>query len=167
LATGKEMTAGARALAQLRLEAPAFVFAGDHFTVRDWSEQHTLAGAIVLDPDANRKAFRTPAYQKWLGRLAESTGDVDRFVAASVARDGAARQSRLLLKADFSAAEIEQAAARLVAAGALVRVGDFVCDAARWQMLSRHAIEAIDAAHRAHPEHAGFPLADLRATLEA
>ena len=61
LATGKELAVGGRVLAQLRLEAPAFVFAGDHFTVRDWSEQHTLAGAIVLDPDGHRKAFRTPA----------------------------------------------------------------------------------------------------------
>ena len=69
-ASGKELAVGGRALAQLRLEAPAFVFAGDHFTVRDWSEQHTLAGAIVLDPDASRKAFRTPAHQQWLGRLA-------------------------------------------------------------------------------------------------
>ena len=49
LATGKELAVGGRVLAQLRLEAPAFVFAGDRFTVRDWSEQHTLAGAIVLD----------------------------------------------------------------------------------------------------------------------
>ena len=57
---------GTRAVAQLRLEAPAFVFAGDHFTVRDWSEQHTLAGALVLDPDATRKAFRSKARQSWL-----------------------------------------------------------------------------------------------------
>ena len=74
---GKELAVGGRAIAQLRLEAPAFVFAGDHFTVRDWSEQHTLAGAIVLDPDAIRKAFRTPARQQWLGRLADSIDDVD------------------------------------------------------------------------------------------
>src|SRR5439155_20905881 len=107
LAMGKEMTVGARVLAQLRLEAPAFVFAGDHFTVRDWSEQHTLAGAIVLDPDANRKAFLTPAYQQWLGRLAESVEDVDRFVASYLTRDGAARPSQLLLKSNFSATEIE------------------------------------------------------------
>ena len=163
LAAGKELAVGARALAQLRLEAPAFVFAGDHFTVRDWSEQHTLAGAIVLDPDASRKAFRTPTYQQWLGRLAKSIEDVDQFVASYVARDGAARRSQFLLKSNFSATEIERAMARLVAAGELVVVGDFVCDAAKWKSLGRQAAEAIDAAHRAHPEHLGFALADLRA----
>ena len=35
--------------------------------------------------------------------------------------------------------------ARLVAAGALVRVGDIVCDAATWQATERKATEAIDA----------------------
>ena len=167
-AAGKELAVGARALAQLRLEAPAFVFAGDRFTVRDWSEQHTLAGAIVLEPDGNRKAFRTREYQQWLIRLSESIEDEDiaRFVGAYVARDGAARRSQLLLKANSSVADIDNALARLVATGALVRVGDIVCDAARWQATERKAIEAIDAAHRAHPERLGFPLAELRTVLE-
>ena len=58
LGSGKELQVGGRDLAQLRLEAPVFLFAGDHLTVRDWSEQQTLAGAVVLDPDAPRRAFR-------------------------------------------------------------------------------------------------------------
>ena len=163
---GKELAVGARALAQLRLEAPAFVFAGDHFTVRDWSEQHTLAGAIVLAPDGNRKAFRTRTYQQWLTRLSESIEDVDRFIAAYLSRDGAVRRPQLLLKSNFSATDIDDAIARLAAAGALIRVGDVVCDAATWQATASKATEAIDAAHRAHPEHLGLPLADLRTVLE-
>jgi selenocysteine-specific elongation factor len=165
-AAARQLAVGAQALAQLRLEAPAFVFPGDHFTVRDWSEQHTLAGAIVLQPDGSRKAFRTRAYQQWLSGLSASIEDVDRFVAAYVARDGAVRRAHLLLKSNSSAADTDNAIARLVAAGALVRVGDGVCDAAKWQATSRQAAEAIDAAHRAHPENLGLPLADLRTALE-
>jgi selenocysteine-specific elongation factor len=163
---GKELAVGARSLAQLRLEAPAFVFAGDRFTVRDWSEQHTLAGGIVLEPAASRKAFRTRAYQQWLSGLSKSIEDVDQFVASYVSRDGAVRRSQLLLKSNSSAAAIDSAIARLVASGALVVAGDFVCDAAKWQAILRRAAEAIDAAHRAHPEHLGLPLADLRTALE-
>ena len=167
LGTGKELAAGARVLAQLRLEAPAFVFAGDRFTVRDWPEQHTLAGAIVLDPDGSRKVFRTRAYQQGLGRLSESMEDVDQYVASSVARGGAERRSQLLLKSNFSAVDVDNAIMRLVAAGALVPVGDFVCDAAKWEAIGRKATDAIDAAHRTHPEHLGLPLANLRTVLEA
>src|SRR6187549_1115791 len=59
LAGAKELPVGERRLAQLRLEAPVFLCAGDHLTIRDWSEQQTLAGAVVLDPDASRRSFRT------------------------------------------------------------------------------------------------------------
>ena len=89
-------------LAQLRLEAPVFLFAGDHLTVRDWSEQQTLAGAIVLDPDATRRAFRHSERQAWLERVAGSLGRPRAFVAAYVARDIAVRPSRAFVKTRFS-----------------------------------------------------------------
>ncbi|HEY9462626.1 MAG TPA: selenocysteine-specific translation elongation factor, partial [Vicinamibacterales bacterium] len=68
LGAGKELTPGERQLAQLRLESPVFLVAGDYLTLRDWSEQQTLAGAIVLDPDATRRAFRSTDRQQWLTR---------------------------------------------------------------------------------------------------
>ena len=70
LGSGKELAAGGRELAQLRLEAPAFVFAGDHLTVRDWSEQQTLAGAVVLDPDAHAEGIsqQRRGRRGWSGR---------------------------------------------------------------------------------------------------
>src|SRR5688572_24214306 len=71
LGAGKELAVGQRQLAQLRLEAPVFLCAGDHLTLRDWSEQQTLAGAVVLDPDATRRAFRAANRQQWLARVAD------------------------------------------------------------------------------------------------
>ena len=59
LSSGKELGPGSQVIAQLRLETPVFLFAGDRLAIRDWSEQHTLAGAVVLDPNGTRKAFRT------------------------------------------------------------------------------------------------------------
>ena len=106
LGSGRELAAGTRAVAELRLEAPAFVFTGDHFTVRDWSEQHTLAGALVLDPDATRKAFRSKARQSWLEQAAAAIEDPARFLVAYIAHHGAARRSHLLLKSRFSSEDL-------------------------------------------------------------
>jgi selenocysteine-specific elongation factor len=161
----KDLSAGERAVAQLRLEAPAFAFACDRFIVRDWAERNTLGGAIVLDPDGNRKLFRTELRVKFLGERAQSPMDVSRFVASQAAYDGATRKSRLLLKSRFSIGEISAAVSRLAAAGSVVLAGDFVVDAVRWQALGRRANDAIDARHRAHPEQSGLPLTDLRAAL--
>jgi selenocysteine-specific elongation factor len=166
LATEKELPAGGRALAQLRLEAPAFVFAGDRFTVRDWSEQHTLAGAIVLDPDAARTGFRNIPRQEDLRHLAESVEDTDRFVVSYVARHGVARRSQVLLKSNFGAGDIEGAIGRLVSAGVLAQAGDLVCDANKWRALVDKATQVVEAGHKAHPEAPGLPLVDLRAALD-
>jgi len=166
LGSGKELAAGGRAVAELRLEGPAFVFAGDHFTVRDWSEQHTLAGAVVLDPDAARKGFRSKERLSWLERAAAAVEDPARFLQAYVAYAGAIRGSQLLCKSRFSDEDLGAALDRLVSDGALVAAGDVIADAAPWQAARRKAAEVVDATHRAHPEQRGVPLTDLRRALE-
>jgi selenocysteine-specific elongation factor len=161
----RTLAAGQRAVAQLRLEAPAFVFAGDRFILRDWAERLTLGGGIVLDPDGNRKAFRTAPRIEFLASRAASPEDVASFVASQVAYDGATRASQLLRRSRFSSAAISAAAAKLVADGAVVAAGDLIVHAASWQALRRRATDTIDACHRAHPEESGLPLNDLRAAL--
>jgi selenocysteine-specific elongation factor len=165
LASGKELTAGMRAVAELRLEGLAFVFAGDRFTIRDWSEQHTLAGGIVLDPDASRKAFRGKERLSWLQRVAEAIDDPARLLAAHVAYAGAIRRPLLLLKSRFSHEDLAGARDRLVEKGTLVAVGDVIVDAAAWRAAVQKAAGIVDAAHHAHPEYRGLPLTDLRRGL--
>ena len=158
---------GESALAQLRLEAPSFVFAGDRFIVRDWAEQNTLAGGVVLDPDASRHSLRSEVQLQFLRERAQSPGEVVQFAASEVARDGAARRSQLLVKSRFSAAAISGAISQLTEEGRIVCIADVVFDSAKLQAARRSAAEAIDARHRAHPEQAGLSLADLRAVFQA
>ena len=113
----KELTSGEQALAQLRLEASVFVFAGDRFVLRDSAGQNTLAGGVVLDPDPSRKLFRSEARLSFLRQRAESPCEALSFVASQIARDRAVRRSQLLLKSKFSAADISNAVSRLAAEG--------------------------------------------------
>ena len=166
LGSGKELQVGGRELAQLRLEAPVFLCAGDHLTVRDWSEQQTLAGAVVLDPDATRRAFRHAARLAWLERVAGALDDPAQFVAAYVARDMAVRRSRAFVKTRFGQEEIDAAAGQLIHAGTVVAAGDVLVDAATWTRAVERAAELIDEAHRANPERLGLPLTDLRNSLK-
>jgi len=163
----KELAPGEQALAQLKLEARAFVFAGDRFVLRDSAGQNTLAGGVVLDPDPSRKLFRSETRLGFLRQRAESRDEALPFVASQISRDLAVRRSELLLKSNFSAADISHAVSRLDAEEKLVLRGDFAVDAARWQLLLRNAANAIEARHRAHPEQAGLPLSDLRVHLQA
>ena len=162
----KELAPGEQALAQLRLEANLFIFAGDRFVLRDSAGQDTLAGGVVLDPDPSGKLFRNEARLSFLRQRAESPREALPFVASQIARDLAVRRSQLLLKSKFSAADISNAILRLAAEGTLILAGDFAVDTARWQLLRQRMTDAIDVRHRMHPEQAGLSLSDLRTNLE-
>jgi selenocysteine-specific elongation factor len=164
---GKDLAPGMHALAQLRFERPSFVFAGDRFIVRDWAEQYTLAGGIVLDPDASRKLFRNEAQLRFLSERGQSSDDVSRFVASQVMRDGAARRSQLLLKSRFSAGATSDAVTRAAVEGKILIRGEYAFDSAKFQAWRGHASDAIDEHHRAHPEQLGMSLTDLRRILKA
>ena len=57
---------GGSVIAQLRFESPVFVLADERFILRDWAEQTTLAGGIVLDADPVRQAFRKESQRRFL-----------------------------------------------------------------------------------------------------
>lgn len=165
--TEKTLQPGVSALAQFRLESPVFLLAGDRFVVRDWPEQNTLAGGVVLDPDASRKWFRAPERLRFLHRRAESPDDAAAFVASQLARQGAAPRSRILVKARFSAEEIAGAISQLVGEGHAALAGEFVVDGGKWLALRERAEAAVNDWHHLHSEQAGMPLTGLRAALQA
>ncbi len=156
---------GGQAVARLRCDRPVFVFAGDRFIVRDGSGRGTLAGGVVLDPDAPRRSFRRGAQRRFLERRAAAPADPAEAVAARLERDHAVPRASLLHKSTFSTAEIDAATRRLLSAATALPAGDLLVDAAWWQALRQRAANLIDASHREHPERIGPKLAELRAAL--
>lgn len=163
----KTLSPGERVLAQVRFESPVFALAGDRFIVRDWPEQATLAGGVVLCADAQRRQFRRQENRLFLQACAQSPDQASVFVQSQLARDGTAVQNNLLIQSRFSQSEIVDAATLLIADKKAVVAGKLIADAPWWQMLRQSAIEVIEAAHRRHPEHPGLPLNELRAKLKA
>lgn len=156
---------GERRLAELRLESTVLAFAGDRFIVRDWSEQQTLAGGVVLDPEASRRGFRTPQRQEFLQFRADHPSDAATFISTELARDGAAERASLLLKSRFDRSEIDRAIESLANAHRLIARANWIADAAWWNSLREKTIEAIDAEHRLHPQEVGLRLTELRKLL--
>jgi selenocysteine-specific elongation factor len=166
LSARKELAPGERTLAQLKLEASVFAFAGDRFIFRDSSGQNTAAGGVVLDADPVRKSLRSEARLRFLRERAEAPGDATSFVVSQVGRDRAVRQPQLLVKSNFSAQVISSTVSSLTAEKNLVLAGEFAVDAAWWKSLYRRGADSIDANHRAHPEQSGLSLSDLRTSLD-
>lgn len=162
----KELAPGESAVAEVRFESPAYVFANDRFILRDWPEQFTLAGGLVLDPEANRRRFRGEKQQAYLTARAAQPADLSATLLALLQRSGLTDRRSLLLKSPFAAAHVAAAVDELVRAGKVFAAGELVGAATLWQELKDRAAKVVDAHHRAHPEQLTCPLNDVRAALE-
>jgi selenocysteine-specific elongation factor len=149
LAPGKER------IAHLKLAAPILAFMGDRFVVRDSSEQHTIAGGIVLDADGDKESL--PA--------SVALNNIDSWIHAAVARQGFARRENLLSKSRFSTDEISDALKSLEENGGIVLCQHIAADCEFWRKLRAQAIGLIDAAHKENPERGGIDVGELRSAL--
>ena len=156
---------GAKALAQLRLSAPLFAFLGDRFVIRDRSQQHTVAGGIVLNPDGHRASFGHAAERAFLEARAAGWQDVGVCLISEITRRQFADPSALLRKSRFTAADIAQSLDRLRAQGQVAIFGNIAAAPGAWQKLRERAIEMIDQTHATHPERPGLDLNVFRAAF--
>jgi selenocysteine-specific elongation factor len=160
---GDALHRGEKRIAQLRLDWPVLSFLGDRFVIRDRSQQHTIAGGVVLDPDADRKKFRTVEQRKLLIARAAASNHVDICVSSEIERHGPIRSSTLLRKSHFNAEEIAAALERLRSRNEIVICGEIAANAQAWQHLRRRAAALIDDAHEKNSERTGLDLKELRA----
>src|SRR5439155_15330210 len=127
------------------------------------SEQHTVAGGLVLDPDGGK--FRDATQRKILTARGIAPDDVDLCVRSEIALRGFVRRESVLSKSHFGANEIKDAFLRLQRANEFVSHGEIAAGIELWQRLRNQAIGLIDAAHKRNPERTGLDLNELRAAL--
>jgi selenocysteine-specific elongation factor len=154
---------GKSEIAQLRLVLPIFAFAGDRFVIRDASEQHTLAGGMVLDP--NGTEFRNEAKRKLLMGRASAPDDVRLWVRSEVGLRGFAPIPGVLDQSHFGRSEIADALLDLQRHKEIVIHENIAANPANWQALRDCATRLIDNALSKNPERFGYNLSDLRAAL--
>jgi len=161
----RELLPGERSIARLRFAKPAFVLVGDRFVLRDASGRATIAGGVVLNPDASRTRFRSTAERTFLETRAAAPNDILTLLRSQLQRDRVVRRGMLLLKSNFAQEEIVAGVEHLARGKEAFVHGAIVADAAWWQTLRQRAIAAIDGEHTAHPERLGIDVIRLRADL--
>ena len=161
----RSLEPGKQTIAQVKLESPIFAFLGDRFVLRDASEQHTIAGGVVLDPDGDRSKCRTATQRKLLAAPAGAPDDLDLCVRSEILVNGFVREQTVVRKSHFSADEITQALQRLQRRSEIVIHQEIAADAQAWQTLRGRAIALIDDGHKRNPERAGLDLNKLRTAL--
>jgi selenocysteine-specific elongation factor len=165
LPEGRALEPGEQTIAEVKLKLPMFAFIGDRFVLRDASEQHTIAGGVVLDPNGDRGKCRTATQRKLLAARAGALDDVYLCVRSEISANGFMPEQAVLRKSHFSADEIGEALQRLQRGHEIVVHEKIAANAHAWQTLRNRTIELIDDAHKTSPERAGLDLNELRTAL--
>jgi selenocysteine-specific elongation factor len=163
LLEGSTLDPGNKAIAHLKLASPMVAFAGDRFVLRDTSEQHTISGGIVVNPDGRES--RDPAEIKLFSMRGAAPDDVDLWVRTEIALRRFVPSATLLNKSHFTADEISNALVRLRRNNQIVLCGDIAADRESWRKLRTEAIALIDSTHTSNPERGGLDLNELRGAL--
>ena len=163
--SGLPLGPGEKGLARLTLATPAAALVGDRFVLRDWPEQHTLAGGTVLDPAPPGGRRRATGDLSTLLDRARQPQSLDVFVTTQLRRDGIVTRAGFGTRTRFATAVLLGCLDQLVAGGLGVRFGDCVVDAAVWERARKMVVELIDNEHAAHPEQRGVQLGEVRAAM--
>ena len=161
----KELLPGDSELAELRFEEPVFAAAGDRFIIRDWPEQATLAGGLILDESADRRRFRSDARGEMLSARAEAHDNIKAWIASQLQRDTALKADRLLLQSRFGETDVRAALEELVQDGSVIEREGVAADQAAWTAAKEDLAASIDTQHRRMPQLPGLPLTEARAKL--
>jgi selenocysteine-specific elongation factor len=156
---------GHNALAQIRTEHPVFVLAGDRFILRDWPEQHTIAGGLVLDAAAPRRFIRNQVRRALLLERALQPARVEVWLETQLRRDHARLRSGLLAQTRWAEADVQDALGELVRQNKVLVEREWVLEAAWWNQQLQFAETIVAQAHQTHPEKPGVALGELRRTL--
>ena len=164
LETGR-LEPGEKTIAQIKLAAPIFAFAGDRFVVRNPSERHTLAGGMVLDPNNQDTTLDDKHKRSLLMARAAAPNQIELWVGSEVELRRFVSAKMLLNQSNFSADAIADAVMRLDREKKIVVRGEITADAQFWRNLRAQAVALIDRAHKQNPERAGVDLNALRSAL--
>jgi len=162
-----ELMPGESAYAQLRLEEPTAVLAGDRFVLRSYSPLMTLGGGTVLDPvPGKRKRFR----EKGLAELEVlESGSTAEIISQLLMKPSDHLYSREHVLKLIARPDSEEAIEQLLAHEVIVSVYaddvEYLFHRARLSALSDQVVAVLQEYHRRFPLRTGMPREELRSRV--
>jgi selenocysteine-specific elongation factor len=157
-----EIPSGETAFAQLRFESPVVALHDDRFIVRSYSPAETIAGGLVLDPQATKHRGRELARtHERLCALSEGErpGKLAVFVASS--GDRGLRLSDIASRTGWNDAVLSQLV-RKAGEGMIVEAEGVLVARENFERLGRIAVEAVKLHQKREPLSRGLARETLR-----
>jgi selenocysteine-specific elongation factor len=153
---------------QLKLADKAFLLPGDRFILRQFSPLETIGGGIVLDIRSGRHQTKDITVAPFLETI--ERGNQEAILTAMMGRNGRGlTTNEILARTGWTANQIEEVVARLVATGRARMVAQRPATIASAEALTQCSSalkKVIDSFHRANPLLPGIPKQDLLGRLK-
>lgn len=163
---GNEIKPGESGWVQLRTTEPVPMLRGDRFVLRD--TQDTMAGGVVLVPDAPRRRRNSESVIEELETLASGSGESAALQTLRAIEP--ATVAELGRHANLSQTDAEQLAAQLVDANEAADIGSastpLLYSMAGWSKIRADTEAALSRFHRIYPLRPGMPREELRNRLK-
>lgn len=165
-----EIPAGKAGFAQLRFESPVVALHDERFIVRSYSPAETIAGGLVLDPQATKHRGKELAKtHERLRALSDSERPAKFAVFVEASGDKGLRRSDIAARTGWNDEVVSQVAmgaqeASLETAGeaAIVEAEGVFVARENFERLSRLAVEAVKLHHQREPLSRGLARETLR-----
>ena len=162
---------GEKALAQLRLEEPVALQAGDRFVVRTYSPMYTIGGGSILDAHPRkRKRFKAEGIRELEQR--ETGGDLEILSQTLLQHSDQFPNEEELYRlagrpAEKLAPALEQLQAEDSAIALTVDGRSFFLHSDYLQRLTERAVKVVADYHHRYPLRLGMPKEELRSRIAA
>lgn len=163
----RELAAGEKALAQIRLQDVAVLVRGDRFIIRQFSPVVTIGGGTVLDPQARRFSAKDTGRAQFLATL--EGGAREEILRAMAERNVLGiTAGEVIVRTGWLEAEV-QAAAKALAEKQRIRVVSneplILLSEARFSEIAKQLLAKVERFHKENPLLPGITREELKASL--
>lgn len=165
---GGKLEPGETGFIQFRLESPTVCTLGQHFILRSYSPQNTIAGGVVLVPLAEKHRRRDwKQAAKFAAAIKGAEGDLTAIVSIFAVAAGKAGITAEYIQAQtgYELGVINHAIQSAIGNGEIFRVGERYIAGAEFLELKRRVAAMLTAFHNREPLSAGMPREMLRESI--
>ncbi|MFY9225770.1 MAG: selenocysteine-specific translation elongation factor [Blastocatellia bacterium] len=165
---GKELLAGEKIFAQLRLESPTFALPGDRFIIRSYSPQITIGGGRIIDALPVKHRLKDVKAVDWLAKLVKADELTQVLLFVEMLGINGLSLSELAKRTGFADELLNKLVTQLVKAGQLIKSDSqtqHLLSKASYEESKTEIIKKLKDFHKREPLQAGANREEIREKL--
>ena len=157
-----EIPQGQTGLAQIRLEVPIVALSNDRFIIRNYSPAETIAGGVVLDPQASKHRRKELDITRLKLQHLMNANRLDKLVAFVNGANGGVQINELIGVLGWKSDVVLDLGAQAKLANKVVQADGVLLSSENFERLSQQVVDVLETHHKREPLTRGMSRETLR-----